>query len=159
TAANDTLEKQAGFVQWRPAGGTGPYLETVNFSGLEHVTLNAGAGNDTIHDPGQDTTILGGPGDDVITIDATTGTGVTVDGGDGADTYVIVAAQLQGPIAIADSGTTGSDSLTVQGSAAPDTIVLTADGVIINGVAVSFGGAVEALTVDGGGGAGDSVVV
>src|SRR5262249_22830180 len=30
----------------------------------DHVVINAGEGNDTITDPGQDTTILGGPGDD-----------------------------------------------------------------------------------------------
>src|SRR5262249_30311860 len=88
-------------------------------------------------------------------IDATFGSGVIVDGGDGSDTYIVVAGSLDGPVAIADTGAAGTDSLTVQGTAGADAITQTAAGLTVNGTAGTITGALEALAVDGGGG-GDS---
>jgi uncharacterized delta-60 repeat protein len=152
TASNDTIFKAQGSVQWRPSGSSGPILEAVTFSGMEHVTLNGAAGNDTFHDPGQDTTILGGAGDDTIYIDGTTGNGVIVDGGDGSDTYIVSTGALGGPVAIADTGATGTDTLSVQGTTGDDTIAVISSGLIVNGATITVGAGLESLAVNGGGG-------
>src|SRR5205823_4032912 len=97
------------------------------------------------------TTLLGGPGNDTIMIASTAGS-VTVDGGDGSDTYVVAAGSLAGPVAITDSGTTGTDSLTVQGTAGADTITETSSGLIVDGATITVSTALESLAVNGGGG-------
>jgi Ca2+-binding RTX toxin-like protein len=152
TTQNDTLNKQAGSIAWRPTGSGDAFLEKLSFYGLDTVELNGGAGNDTMIDPGQNTTILGGPGDDTIIINATTGNGVVVDGGDGSDTYIVAAGSLAGPVSITDTGTTGTDTLTFQGTAAADTFTETSTGFIVDGGTITVGTGLESLSVNGGGG-------
>src|SRR5205823_2009270 len=61
TAQDDTLIKTAGFIKWRLTGDT-VYRQELYFDGMEGVTLNAAAGNDTIIDPNSGNfVILGGP--------------------------------------------------------------------------------------------------
>jgi Ca2+-binding RTX toxin-like protein len=122
TSADDDILKASGTVQWRPLGSTDPYQETLTFSGMEHLTLNAGAGDDTILDPGSlNTTILGGPGNDTILL--ANADNVLADGGDGSDTYIVQFGSL-GAVTIADSGTTGSDSLTVVAADGSDPLLV-----------------------------------
>src|SRR5262249_3838382 len=75
TTAGDDLDVSGGsLVRWRPGGSTGPYQESVTFSGIEQATVNAGAGDDVLHDPGSTNLILlGGPGNDTITVADTVG--------------------------------------------------------------------------------------
>jgi Ca2+-binding RTX toxin-like protein len=162
TAAADTIIKTedadfglglgAGSVSWQPSGSSGGYQGLVRFSTVEHVTINGGGGNDTIIDPGQNTTILGGAGDDTILITATTGTGILVDGGDGSDSCIVYAGSLEGPVVVTDTGTTGTDSLTVQGTAGADTITETSSDLIVDGGTITVSTGLESLGVDGGGG-------
>ncbi len=78
------------------------------------LLIDGGAGNDTITDPGEGTTILGGPGNDSIIVTAATGSGVYVDGGDGSDDVTIYLGSLAGPVTVVDSGTSASDAVTVK---------------------------------------------
>jgi VCBS repeat-containing protein len=154
TTAGDDLDVSGGsLVQWRPSGSTGPYQETVTFSGIEQATVNAGAGDDVLHDPGStNLTLLGGPGNDTITIADTLGP-VTADGGDGSDTYVVQAGNLQGAVTISDSGATGSDAVTVAGTVGADTITQSGSQVVADGGTITLAAGVDTLTVNGGGGA------
>ncbi|HMC12390.1 MAG TPA: hypothetical protein VKH44_13915, partial [Pirellulaceae bacterium] len=132
----------------------------VLFTGINHVTIDGAAGNDRIIDPGYDTTILGGPGDDTITINATTGTGVNVDGGSGSDAYIIgggLIGDLAGPVTIADTGATGADSVTVLGTGSNDSIAETSSGFGLNGTSITVAG-LETALVDGGGGSSDQII-
>src|SRR5262249_25819993 len=132
TSQADTLQKGAGFVRWQLAPAAA-YQEVV-FSGMEgQVVLNAGAGNETIHDPDSENfLILGGDGDDTVVIQDTTGA-VTADGGNGSDTYLVYGSGLQGPVTISDSGTTGTNSVTVYGTAGADTITQSGNQITVNG--------------------------
>jgi Ca2+-binding RTX toxin-like protein len=165
TAAADALFK-AGTIKWKPAGAAGDYQETVTFSGIDSnpsdptdytVVLNAGAGDDTVLDPDSgNLLILGGAGNDTITIASTTGP-VTADGGDGSDSYLVYGGSLQGPVTISDSGTTGTNAVTVYGTSGADTISQSGSQVTVNGGApITLGPGVGGLTVDGGGGTGDT---
>lgn len=153
TAGNDIIHKTSGSITLG-----NPVVETVTYSGAFTLVIDAGAGDDTITDPGADTTILGGPGNDTITIDGTTGSGVIVDGGAGSDTYIILGGpDLQGPVTLSDSGTTGTDSVSVVGTPQADTINQSANGFALNGVAINIGTGLESATITGGGGS-DEIV-
>jgi uncharacterized delta-60 repeat protein len=164
TADSETIVKSANsdgsqnVESWAsPAGGDARYM-LINATGLDHVYINSGAGDDTIIDPGDGATLLGGPGNDTIIINGTTGGGVLADGGPGSDTYEVTAGALLGPVTIADSGTSGSDSLTVVGTSGADAIVLSGGQVSVGGQVVTFTASLESLAIDGGGGA-DQVTV
>ena len=100
--------------------------------------------------PGTDTLIVNGtPDDETIerTFDGTTqhiqktapttqhiiATGIeelTIDGKEGSDSYAIQLGSLLGPVKLtADSGTTGTDALTVNGTDEDETIDKTFDGI------------------------------
>lgn len=136
-----------------------PVTETVAYAGIENVVVDGGFGDDTITDPGTNTTILGGPGDDAVIIDATYGNGVIVDGGDGSDTYVVQFGNLAGPVTVADSGTTGSDSLTVEGTPGADSFTLTSNRVQNGSETVIIANPIDDLTVEGGGGSDSTTIV
>ena len=109
TAGDDIFYKGAGSVRMYFANEY-----DVFYTGIEAVTLNAGAGNDQIYDPDSaNVTLLGGPGDDTITVADTSGA-VTVDGGDGSDTVTVQFGNITGPVTVRDTGTTGSDTLLVR---------------------------------------------
>ncbi len=93
-----------------------PLSQRINLAGLESTTVHGGGGNDTITDPGENTFIFGDEGNDLITINATSGPGVVVDGGAGADSVVVVLGNLVGTLTVADSGTviTENDSIVIQ---------------------------------------------
>jgi hypothetical protein len=100
---------------------------------------------------------LGDEGDDTIIVTATAGSGVSADGGEGSDTYIVAAGSLAGPVTIADTGTTGTDALTAQGTAGNDTITTASGELTLNGAAVGYSG-IEGIAEDGGGGS-DTYVV
>jgi uncharacterized delta-60 repeat protein len=147
TAGNDEIFKDATKVTLG-----NPVIETVLSVGIETRDIHGGGGDDLITDPGSDTTLFGDEGNDTIVINATFGSGVTADGGEGSDSYQIIAGELDGPIAIADSGTTGTDSVTIVGTAGHDTLTQTSTGLVLNGTTITLDSTVETATVDGGGG-------
>jgi ELWxxDGT repeat protein len=98
----------------------------VTYAGIEEMTLDSGAGDDYIEDPGSaNVRLLGGPGNDTIVVASTAGN-VYVDGGDGSDTILVQFGNLRGTVTVADTGTTGTDS--VQVTAAAGTAPLTVSG-------------------------------
>lgn len=83
-------------------GGSGSFTHT--FSG--------GGGNDTLSGGGGDDTLDGDAGDDIIY----TGSGSdTVDGGEGSDTIYFDGTGISNEKDITDSGTTGSDTMILNG--------------------------------------------
>ena len=135
--------------------------ETVNYFGIEELTLDAGNGNDTItvNGTGADTTVLGGDGDDDFIVNANGPFTLTLDGGEGSDSYEINLGALIGPVVIDDTGTTGTDTLLVNGTPFDDVIILTDTS--ISGLGdgspfdLTFSG-IEVLAVDAK--AGDDIV-
>jgi len=127
--------------------------QTVSYAGIEELTLDAGAGNDTItvNGTGADTTILGGDGDDTFVVNANGNFTLTLDGQEGSDSYEINIGSLIGPVVIDDTGTTGTDTLLLNGTPFDDTIILTDTSIsgLGNGVPfnLTFSG-IDVLAVD-----------
>ena len=138
-----------------------PVQETILTFGIETRTIHGGDGNDTITDPGSDTFLFGDAGNDTIIINASTGSGVTADGGDGSDTYRVVSGALQGPVTILDSGVIAAgvvDNVQVIGTPDADILTQTSTGFILNGTPINIGTGMETATVDGGGGSDQRIV-
>jgi Ca2+-binding RTX toxin-like protein len=135
--------------------------ETVSYLGIEELTLDAGAGDDTItvNGTGAETTVLGGDGDDHFIVNANGAFTLTLDGEEGSDLYEINLGALAGPVVIDDTGTTGTDTLLVNGTPFDDVIVLTDTSISGLGdgspIDLTFSG-IEVLAVDAK--AGDDVV-
>jgi hypothetical protein len=135
--------------------------ETIAYSSIEELTVNAGDGKDSITIDGTSaglTTILGGNGDDAFVVNGSGPGSLKLDGEEGSDSYTInLGGALTGPIAIEDTGTTGTDSLLINGTSGDDWIILTDTGFIVDGLPASFTFAgIELLTVNAG--AGDDIV-
>jgi hypothetical protein len=112
------ITKTPGQITWGS-----PVTETVSYSGISHTVINTnGTGQNVIHDPGGDTVINGGPGDNTIIITATTGNGVVINGGPTANTYIVDLGSLAGPVSIANGNTSASNSLVVNGAPGDNTI-------------------------------------
>jgi Ca2+-binding RTX toxin-like protein len=127
--------------------------EMVSYFGIEELTLDAGAGNDTItvNGTGATTTVLGGDGDDTLIVNANGNFTLTLDGQEGSDSYEINIGALVGPVVIDDTGTTGIDTLLLNGTPFDDTIILTDTSItgLGNGVPfnLTFSG-IDVLSVD-----------
>jgi uncharacterized delta-60 repeat protein len=154
TAGEDIMVKNSGLVTFGS-----PVTGTIGYAGIENEQMKGGAGKDTLIDPGEGTEIYGEDGDDLIVISAATGTGILIDGGNGSDEVVIYAAGLAGPVTVSDTGTTGTDRVTLVGTAGADLITQTVDQVVLNGVAVTVGAGMDALVINGVGGEDQFVVV
>jgi hypothetical protein len=75
----------------------------------------------------------------------------TLDGGGGDDTYTInLSSTGAGTTTIKDSGTTGTDSLTVNGTATADILTLTESYIAQSSQIVNYSGEIENLTVETG---------
>ncbi len=149
--AKDRIRKDGGQIQvW--SDGAPCIAKTYSFvdGPPESVTIDGKDGDDYIQDPGEDTVILGGRGNDTIVIDATTGTGVTADGGEDSDTIVAVLGSLAGPVTVLDSGNTGNDALIVEGTTSADHIDVAATSVTAAAENVIYSTSIESLTVNGG---------
>ena len=117
--------------------------------GIDKTTvLNGGAGTDTfqVYSNKADLNMNGGSGDDTFIVRAflvAAGTNIGVQGGSGTNT---IEYNLDAPITI--KGGTGFNTLIIIGTAADDVFVITKDGIYGAGVNVSFTG-IQALTIDG----------
>ncbi len=125
-----------------------PAEETIFHRYIETIKIHGAHGNDTITDPGSNTYLFGDEGDDTIIINATSGSGVTADGGDGSDSYVIGGGILAGPVTILDTGIGSVDSVTIVGTPS-DTLVPTETGYILNGIVIDVSPTVEAVDIEG----------
>jgi trimeric autotransporter adhesin len=101
------------------ADTAGNQAETLNFTGTGTTThlysVTGGAGNDTLVGGNLADTIVGGAGNDQITGGAGTD---SLDGGEGSDTYTYADAQFVAADVIADSGTTGTDTVAITSTTA-----------------------------------------
>src|SRR5579871_2583721 len=77
------IVKTTGKITWGPSSTP---TETVTYSGIQPVNIYGGAGTNVITDPGGQTTITGGPRQNTITITATSGNGVVLNGGTSTST-------------------------------------------------------------------------
>jgi Ca2+-binding RTX toxin-like protein len=133
---------------------------TFSGSDVDQVLVEGQDGDDNILvDNGENTTILGGPGNDTITISSTLPGGVTADGEEGSDQVVVYLGDLAGEVAITDSGggTSDVDVVTVVGTTADETILIQEGEVRVGNEVISFDITAEELIVDGG--PGDNEVV
>jgi RTX calcium-binding nonapeptide repeat (4 copies)/Metallo-peptidase family M12B Reprolysin-like len=147
TAADDVL-------QITPTSVTRNSSETVNYSGIEFLQLDAGNGADqiTVEGTSATTTVLGGDGDDQFVVNANGAFfTLTLDGQEGSDSYAIGLGSLDGPVVINDTGTTGIDTLLINGTPGDDVIILTDNGVSSGLQNVTFSG-IEQFAVDAGAG-------
>jgi Ca2+-binding RTX toxin-like protein len=91
--------------------------------------------------------LTGGPGPNSFSVSNWSGD-ATLDGAGGSDVYTVnLTTNDSGNTTIADSGTTGADSVTLNGTAAADSIIMTATQLARGNQAVDFTGA-ENLTVN-----------
>jgi hypothetical protein len=132
-------------------------LETVTYTGAPAVTINPGTnpGNQQknyIVDPGSNTTINGGPGQNTIVITATTGNGVVINGGSGTNNYVIDLGSLAGPVTINNSNAAAGNRLTVNGAAGNNTITVAGNQVTSGTQTITETAPLSNLTVNGGSG-------
>jgi hypothetical protein len=146
TAAADVLQITATTV-------TRNSSETVNYSGIEFLQLDAGNGADqiTVEGTSAPTTVLGGGGDDQFVVNANGLFTLTLDGQEGSDSYAIGLGNIAGTVVINDTGTTGIDTLLINGTPGDDVIILTDNGVSSGLQNVTFSG-IEQFAVDAGAG-------
>jgi fibronectin-binding autotransporter adhesin len=123
--------------------------------GQDHAGRNA-----TISGPVSATgtaTLSGGTGDDTATINVTSATLLTVDLGQGSDDYIVNFGSLgTGPVAIADTGTTGTDKAFLNGTSGNDTFEVNttaANTVAVGTQTVTYTVTLEQMILDGGTGA------
>lgn len=149
TPSDDTIFKDAVHIEI-----SAPVQETISIQGTETTVVHGGGGDDTITDPGENTFIYGDEGNDMIMIDATTGSGVVVDGGSGSDNVVLQLGRLTGLVNINDSGTNAddADAVLVLGTDNDDRLVVRAGEVSAQSEVILFSSAVDSLTVDSGAG-------
>jgi hypothetical protein len=148
-SATNVINKTAGQITWG-----NPVTETVYRSGIPNTVINAnGTSNNYINDPGGNTIINGGPGQNTIVISATTGTGVLINGGGSANSYIIDLGSLAGPVTINNTHTTAVDSLVVNGAAGNNTITASGNQVTAaTQAAITLTAPLASATINGGSG-------
>jgi hypothetical protein len=154
-SSTNVINKTAGQVTWG-----NPVAETVYRSGIPNTTINAnGTSQNYVNDPGSNTIINGGPGTNTITITATTGNGVVINGGPHANNYIINMGNLLGPVTI--NSTAGTSTVTVNGPPGSNVLTLTSTQLTGAGQTINFnlGTTVTNFTVAGGGGNNNQLVV
>jgi hypothetical protein len=147
-SSTNVIDKTHGLIKWGS-----PVTETVSYSGISHTEIRAnGTVSNYINDPGSDTVINGGPGANTITITATTGNGVVINGGPTTNTYIVDLGSLAGPVSIANSNTSASNSLVVNGAAGDNTISAAGSQVTEGTQTINDTAALTNLTIIGGSG-------
>jgi parallel beta-helix repeat protein len=126
--------------------------ESIAYSGIEAINIYGGAGPNFLTDPGAQTTIYGGPGANTITITATTGTGVVINGGGGSNTYVVDLGNLAGPVVINNANAAATNNLVVNGAAGNNTIAAEGNQVTSGTQTLTDSAPLANLTVNGGSG-------
>jgi hypothetical protein len=136
----------SGVVTWG-----NPATETINYSGMAHFTVDASPGtNNTLIDPGsQDTSIIGGPGTNTVSIANTVGTGVVFQDGGGTNNITIIMGNLLGPVTL--NGTTGTTQVTVVAPAGNNVLTLSATQLTGASETINFnlGTTLTSLVIDG----------
>jgi hypothetical protein len=146
--ATNVMTKTPGKITWGS-----PVTETIFRSGIRKTVINAnGTAHNFVNDPGEDTTINGGPGDNTITITATSGTGVVINGGPNANTYEVDLGSIAGPVTIQNNNGTATDNLVVNGAGGDNTIAAAGNQVTAGTQTISVGSSLSSLTIDGGSG-------
>jgi hypothetical protein len=98
---------------------------------------------------GATVTALGGPNADSFEVSLTGASGITLDGQGSGDTYTINLGSLSGPVRVLDTGATGTDSATVNGTAAAESFTVGPTGLTSGSQAVQYDANLEQLTVNG----------
>jgi hypothetical protein len=146
-------------ITW--GASSGPPSETVTYSGIQPVNINGGAGTNVINDPGGQTTITGGPRQNTITITATSGNGVVLNGGPSTSTnnYIITMGNLLGPVTI--NSTTGTSTVTINGPPGSNVLTLSPTQLTGAGQTINFnlGTTATNFTVAGGASNNNQLVV
>jgi parallel beta-helix repeat protein len=146
----NVITKTPGQITWG-----NPVTEAVYRSGIPNTVINAnGTSQNYVNDPGGNTVINGGPGVNTIVITASTGNGVAINGGPNTNSYIINLGSLAGPVSIANSSTSATNSLTVNGAPGDNTISVSGAQVTAGTQAVTLAVAAPLanLTVNGGSG-------
>ncbi len=99
--------------------------------------------------PEDDDALVGGAGNDTLICD--TGS-ASLDGGNGSDSYTIPLSSVAGEISVADSGTAGTDTLSISGTDESDSIVAASGEITIDDTTVTYSSAVETVSISGGAG-------
>jgi hypothetical protein len=155
SSSTNVINKTPGQITWGS-----PVTETVYRSGIAKTTINAnGTKTNYVNDPGDGTTINGGPGTNFITITATTGDGVVLNSGPNTNNYVIDMGNLLGPVTI--NSTTGTCTVTVNGPPGSNVLTLTSTQLTGAGQTINFnlGTTATSFTVAGGAGNNNQLVV
>jgi hypothetical protein len=149
----------ANTITWGPTAAQP--VETVKYSGISATNIYGGQGSNFITDPGTQTTIYAGPRQNTITITATSGSGVVINGGPSTstNTYIINMGNLLGPVTI--NSTAGTCTVTVNGPAGSNVLTLTATQLTGTGQTINFnlGSTATKFTVSGGTGNNNQLVV
>ncbi len=124
-----------------------PATESIDYDGIEEVTIQGGDGNDTIIDPGANTTIQGGDGDDTIVITATAPGVVSIDGQNGSDMLTVILGSLEGAVLVDDTGSTGTDTLRIDGTASGGEVTIESGQVSSGSEVVRYEPKLASLTV------------
>ncbi|QEL20278.1 FG-GAP-like repeat-containing protein [Limnoglobus roseus] len=141
---------------------------TGSVTGTGMVMISGNAGNDTftLNGPvsGPNAYVLGGDGTDLFAVTKSGASTLHLDGQANADTYTITVGTLDGTVAVEESGATGTDTLTVQGTAAVDTydvntaaagnatVRVTGAGVSSPADTVTYNNGVDVMNLDAQGG-------
>jgi titin len=137
-------------VTWGTSAGQ--VAESVGYSNIQALNIYGGAGTNYITDPGTQTNIFGGPGQNTIVITATSGTGVVINGGPGTNNYVIDLGSLAGPVTIHNSNASATDSLSVVGAPGDNAITASGNQVTAGAQTITDTASLANLTVTGGSG-------
>jgi Ca2+-binding RTX toxin-like protein len=138
---------------------TGEYNDAVDFSAvttnltitMSPFSITAAAGSSLTSQGNNIENILGSSQADTFTINATQGD-LTLDGKDGSDSTTVLLGNLGGKMTVNGSGTGGSDSLIVQGTAGNDEIGVIPGAITHATEEIHYGQGIETLSVAGGAG-------
>lgn len=124
------------------------FILSVEAGSLKHNRFSAGDAG-FVSDLDMDSEAAG---EQMLAADATTR--VNIDGGDGADTFIIRPINAAGSVSVGDSGQAEGDAdiLILHGTSGNDEIEVTADDVAMNGGVVSLAGGLEGMTINLGSG-------
>jgi hypothetical protein len=138
-------------ITWGPTSANP--VETVQYSGIQSINIFGGQGNNIIQDPGSHTTIYDGPRANTVTITATNGNGVVINGGPGSstDNYIIDMGNLLAPVTI--NSTAGTCMATINAPPGSNVLTLTSTQLTGDGETINFnlGTTITNLSVVGGG--------
>ncbi len=118
------------------------------------ITATSGADSITFSDSQPYiTSVSGGAGDDIFNVTNTGGTPVVLNGGNGSDQYIVTLGALNAAVQINDTGTVGSDTVTIEAPAPGYTIDVRQTSIVATkaGLAaqvINFGTGIENITVN-----------